>query len=385
MTTPAREFPGHIQAGGEASGAPWAEATFLTVDDEVAILVNQTEVARVASPTVTDTGTNDVFLIEGADEPLFFRPRDPEAFRAAVLPPQTTAEKIAAATAVTAAADDATLVMDTVPGSEPGAEADAEAAAEDEPSTPAWVWWVLGGLALLILVLLLAFCGDDGETGTSSTTTTTLAGSTTSVPATTTTAPATTTTAPATTTTAAPTTTTTAAATTTTVAPTTTSSLPEPAFGSGTQIVGEDVQPGVYETGIVTGLVGCEWERLSGTSGAPEEVIAGGEVANHDVVEVMADDAAFDTNCEAWYELTEMDPLLTEIPEGKWVLGTHISPGAYAAPGGVDCTWSRLSGLSGTPEDVIAGDEPSGAATVDIDPADVAFSSTGCGSWAPET
>jgi hypothetical protein len=381
MTTPAREFPGHIQAGGEASGAPWAEATLLTVDDEVAILVNQNEVARVASPTVTDTGTNDVFLIEGADEPLFFRPRDPAAFRAAVLPPQTTAEKIAAATAA-AEAQDATLVMDTVPGSEPSDEADAEAGAEDQPLTPTWVWWVLAGLAALILILLLAFCGDDGEVATSSTTTTTLAATTTSAPgATTTTAAVTTTTAVASTTTAAVTTST-AVATTTTAAATTTS-LPEPAFGSGTHIVGQDVQPGIYETGIVTGLVGCQWERLSGTSGAPEEVIAAGEVATHDVVEILADDDAFDTNCDAWYELTERDPLLTDIPEGKWVLGTHVSPGAYAAPGGVDCTWSRLSGLSGTPEEVIAGEEPSGAATVEIEPADIAFASAGCGEWSP--
>ena len=119
MATPAREFPGHVQAGGAATGAPWAEATFLMIGDEVAILVNQTEVARLTSPAVTDTGSDDVFLIEGGDQPLFFKPHDPAAFRTAVLPPQTTAEKIAAATAVTAADRDATMVMDTVPEPEP--------------------------------------------------------------------------------------------------------------------------------------------------------------------------------------------------------------------------------------------------------------------------
>lgn len=384
MTTPAREFPGHIQAGGEASGAPWAEATFLTVDDEVAILVNQTEVARVTTPTITDTGANDVFLIEGADEPLFFLPRDPEAFRAVVLPPQTTAEKIAAATAVPAA-DDATLVMDTVPGAEPGDEAESEEAAGDEPSTSPWVWWVLGGLALLILILILAFCGDDGETATSSTTTTTLAGSTTSVPATTTSAPATTTTAPATTTTAAPTTTTTTAAATTTVAPTTTSSLPQPAFGSGTHLVGDDIQPAVYETGQVEGPFGCYWERLSGLSGELDDIIANGNVAGHDVVEIAADDAAFGTDCDAWYDLTEREPLLTTIPEGKWVLNSHIRAGTYEAPGGDSCYWERLSGLSGTLDDVIANDLPQGPAIVEISSSDVAFNSAGCGDWAPQT
>jgi hypothetical protein len=380
MTTPAREFPGHVQAGGEASGAPWAEATFIKVEDEVAILVNETEVARLTSPRITDTGTNDFFLIEGADEPLFFRPRDPEAFRAAVLPPQTTAEKIAAATAVSAAADE-TMVMDTVPEPGPAGEGEAiEPAAEDQPSTPAWVWWVLAGLALLILILVLAFCGDEGEVATSSTTTTSIA-STSTVPATTTSAPATATTSQAATTTTAAATTTTAAATTTTPAATTTSSLPEPAFGSGTHIVGEDIQPGIYETGIVTELLGCEWQRLSGTSGAPDEVLATGQVANHDVVEILADDAAFDTNCEAWYELSGIDRPMTTIPEGKWVVNTHIESGTFSAPGGSNCAWARLSGLTGTEEEVIEAGTPTGPANVTIEPSDVAFTSVDCGEW----
>ena len=386
MTTPAREFPGHVQAGGEASGAPWAEATFLTVDDEVAILVNQTEVARVAAPTVTDTGSNDVFLIEGADEPLFFRPTDPDAFRAAMLPPQTTAEKIAAATAVAAGAEDATMVMDTVPESEPGDEA---ALAGEEETEPSWWrrWWWLVAIAALALILLVAFCGGDEGAPTSTTITTTLAGSTTTSPDTSsTTLPATTTTAPATTTsTAAATTTTTAPATTTTAASTTTSSLPDPVFGPGTHMVGSDVQPGVYETGIVEGPFGCYWERLSGLSGEIDDIIANGNVAGHDVVEIMDGDVAFGTDCDAWYDLTERDPLMTAIPEGKWVLNTHIAPGTYEAEGGDSCYWERLSGLSGTPEDVIANDLPGGSALVEIDPGDVAFNSIQCGEWAPAT
>jgi hypothetical protein len=384
MTTPARDFPGHVQAGGEASGAPWAEATFMKIDDEVAILVNETEVARLTSPTVTDTGTNDVFLIEGADEPLFFRPRDPDAFRAAVLPPTTTAEKIAAATAATAAAADETMVMDTVPEPGPAVEGDAfEPEADDQPTTPAWVWWVLAGVGALLLILLVSFCGDDGEVATSSTTTSTILGSTTTAPVTTSTAPASTTTAPIATTTTAAATTSTAPATTTTAPATTTSSLPPPAFGAGTHVVGEDVDPGVYETGIVTELLGCEWQRLSGTSGDPDEVLASGQVANHDVVEILADDAAFDTNCDAWYELSGIDRPMTTIPEGKWVVNTHIEFGTFSAPGGNDCAWARLSGLTGTEEDVIASETPTGPTSVTIEPSDVAFTSADCGEWTP--
>ena len=74
---------------------------------------------------------------------------------------------------------------------------------------------------------------------------------------------------------------------------------------------------------------------------------------------------------------------MTTIPEGKWVVGTHIRPGTYQAPGGNDCTWERLSGVSGTPEEIIATDQPAGEAVVEIDPSDFAFNSVGCGEWAP--
>ena len=380
MTSQARDFQGHIQAGGEASGGPWAEATLTTVGDELAVVVNQTEVARLTGPAITDTGQNDVFLIEGADQPLFFRPRDPVAFRAAFLPPLTTAERIAAASAPP---EDATLVMDSVPGEETSPEPGV-GDEEERPSALPW-WLIVVGLVVLV-ALLIAFCGDGEEAGTSSTTT--LLGTSTSASATTTptTLSPTTTAPPGATTTAPANTTTTAAAATTTAAPTSTvTTLPEPAFGAGTHVVGEEVQPGVYETGIVEGLRSCSWERLSGISGENEDIIASGEVANHDVVEIVDGDVAFGTDCDAWYPLTERDPLLTEIPEGKWVVGSHIMPGTYEAPGGSTCSWERLSGLTGTPDDVIASDLPSGPAVVQIAEDDVAFYSIDCGEWAPSS
>jgi len=380
MTGQGRHFEGQLRAGGQELANPWAEAVFAQVGDEVVLTVNQREVARLSGATVTRTEQSDVFLIEGAEQPLFFRPRDPTAFGEAVVPPMTTAELIAAASALP---EDATLVM--APLDEPAEPEPTGTEPIEEVTTPWWrQWWVIVLGLLLLLILILAICNDEPETGTS--TTTTLApAATTSVPGTTsaTTQPVTTT-VPATTTSTAVTTTTTPATTTTTSPPTTTSvPAPEPAFGAGTQIVGEDVQPGIYETGIVTNLLGCSWERLSGLSGTPEEVIAGSEVANHEVVEIMADDTAFDTDCEAWYPLTAVDPVMTTIPEGKWVLGTHIAPGTYQAPGGNDCAWERLSGLSGTPDDIIANELPSGQAVVEIDPSDIAFNSSGCGEWAP--
>jgi hypothetical protein len=354
---------------------PWAEATLTILGDEIVVVVNQTEVARLTSPAITDTGQNDVFLIEGADQPLFFVPRDPAVFRESVVPPMTTAEKIAAASAQP---EDATLVMDAVPDGEPAPESGVGA---EEAQTSSRPWWLIAAGLGLLVVLLIAFCGGGEETETSSTTT--LLGTATSAVDTTTAttlSPTTTTVAESTT---APTTSTTAQATTTTAAPTTSLTLPEPAFGAGTHVVGEDVQPGVYETGIVEGLFGCYWERLSGLSGEFEDIIANGNVANHDVVEILDGDAGFDTDCDAWYPLTERIPLLTAIPEGKWVLGSHIISGTYQARGGDSCYWERLSGLSGTIDDVITNDQPSGQAVVEIADDDIAFNSTSCGEWLP--
>jgi hypothetical protein len=384
MTSQGRHFEGQIRAGGQDLDNPWAEAVFTQVGDEVILTVNQREVARLPEAAISRTEQSDVFLIEGGDQPLYFRPRDPTAFGETVAPPMTTAELIAAASDPPA---DATLIME--PMDEPPIDEPIEEPIDAEPIEevpPPWwrQWWVIVGALLLLLILFLAFCNNDAETGTSTTTTlapavTTSIAGTTSV----TTAPATTTTIPPTTTTTAATTTTAPATTTTTPATTTSVPPPEPAFGAGNHVVGEEVEPGIYETGIVTSLLSCSWERLSGVSGTPEEVIAGNEVSNHDVVEIVGTDAAFDTNCEAWYTLTPVDPLMTTIPEGKWVVGTHVGPGTYQAPGGNDCTWDRLSGVSGTPEDVIASDESAGEAVVEVEPGDFAFNSVGCGEWSP--
>ena len=385
MTSQGRHFEGQLRAGGQELDNPWAEAVFTQIGDEVVLSVNQREVARLPEAAISRTEQSDVFLIDGADQPLYFRPRDPTAFGEALLPPLTTAELIAEASAPP---EDATLIMEPVdePLDEP-LEEPIDADPVEEVPTPWWrSWLVIVGALLLLLILFLAFCNNDPETGASTTTTVAPAVTTTVPGATTVTTQAVTTTIPPTSTsTTIPATTTSAPGPTTTTTPATTTSVPaaEPAFGPGTHIVGEDVEPGIYETGIVTDILGCGWDRLSGLSGEPEDIIAGNPVSNHDVAEIMAEDAAFDTDCEAWYPLTQLDPLMTTIPEGKWVLGSHITPGTYQAPGGNDCTWERLSGVSGTPEDIIATEQPSGQATAEIDPGDFAFNSVGCGEWVP--
>ena len=240
-------------------------------------------------------------------------------------------------------------------------------------------WWFIAAAVITGIVLIASLAGgeeDDPPVASESTTTTSTLATTTSsavVQTTTVSDPTTTTIA------ASTTTTTTAPTTTTTTAP----PGPEPAFGSGIQVVGEDVQAGIYETGMLgEGIFeGCYWERLSGFSGDFDEIIANNNAVVHDVVEIMSSDAAFDSDCDAWYELTPLDTPLSAIPQGKWVVGVHIEAGTYQAEGGDSCYWERLSGVSGEFDDILANDLPSGSAIVEISSSDYAFNSSGCGEW----
>lgn len=257
----------------------------------------------------------------------------------------------------------------------------------DQPTPFYKKWWFIVLAAIVGLGVLGSLVGDDTEdppTAAASTTTTAESTTSSSAPPTTTVVDdeeTTTTSQPTTTTTAAPETTTTEAPTTTTS--TTLPPGPEPAFGSGTQIVGEDVQAGIYETGRLGEGVfdGCYWERLAGFSGDFDEIIANNNVVVHDVVEIMDSDAGFDSDCGAWYELTEPDQPLDVIPQGKWLVGMHFEAGTYQAEGGDSCYWERLSGVSGEFDDILANDLPSGSAIVEISSSDYAFNSSGCGEW----
>ena len=73
----------------------------------------------------------------------------------------------------------------------------------------------------------------------------------------------------------------------------------------------------------------------------------------------------------------------TTFGDGIWIVGTDIAPGAYRAPGGSLCYWARLADFSG--EDIIANHftDTSTQVLVEIAASDVAFETTGCGTWEP--
>lgn len=70
--------------------------------------------------------------------------------------------------------------------------------------------------------------------------------------------------------------------------------------------------------------------------------------------------------------------------DGTYLVGTDIQPGTYATQALSGCYWERLSGLSGTSDDVIANDfvGADGQVVVTIAGSDVAFHTEDCGTWA---
>lgn len=69
-------------------------------------------------------------------------------------------------------------------------------------------------------------------------------------------------------------------------------------FGNGLHRVGVDVDPGTYRT---TGGGNCYWERLSGTSGEFDDIIANDLPTGASVVTISGSDAAFKSQgCGTW-------------------------------------------------------------------------------------
>jgi hypothetical protein len=246
-----------------------------------------------------------------------------------------------------------------------------------------WFWTLL--VLLIVALVIWAFSRDDeGEPVVTTVTTST----DTTIPVETpteTTAPVgeATTTVAETTTSSAETTTTVADTTTTVDTTTTLEAEREPVFGDGLLAGGGQVAPGVYETGDIGSgfLGGCGWQRLADDSGDEAAVLAERDAEGHEVVEIMETDGYFDSSCDEWFELEDLEEPLTPIPEGTWVVGVHILPGTYQADGGGGCRWERLSDASRDAESIIDSQESEQEVTVEILDIDFAFSSIGCGEW----
>lgn len=238
---------------------------------------------------------------------------------------------------------------------------------------PLWKRWWFWVLAAIFAIFFVPPMFGAGSPTTTTTTPTSAAEETTTTEA----APETTTTEVETTTTAAPTTTT-AAPTTTTVP-----ASPTPAFRSGTWLVGDEIEPGIYATAGES----CYWARLSGLSGAFGDIIANDNTNGQAIVDIAESDEAFESGC-AWYTLDELrafDLVATNdlIEDGTWLVGEQMAPGRWASEDNATCYWARLSGFSGGFSDITANGIVDGRAIVDVGASDIGFVSAGCSAWEP--
>lgn len=75
--------------------------------------------------------------------------------------------------------------------------------------------------------------------------------------------------------------------------------------------------------------------------------------------------------------------LTSTFGEGKQLVNVDVAPGRYQAPGSDFCYWERLSAANNDLDNLISNAIIHGPAVADIVATDVAFSSQGCGTWAP--
>ena len=156
---------------------------------------------------------------------------------------------------------------------------------------------------------------------------------------------------------------------------------PEPGFGDGTWRVGDDVASGLY---AAPGGDFCYWARLSGFGGTLDEIIANDLGPGRKLAAIVSTDVGFDTSgCGRWKPHETVASPLTTIPDGIWMVGPEILPGTYSAPGGDFCYWARLSGFTGSLDEVIANDLGAGRKIVTIQQGDAGFDTRGCGAWNP--
>jgi len=66
---------------------------------------------------------------------------------------------------------------------------------------------------------------------------------------------------------------------------------------------------------------------------------------------------------------------------GTYLVNVDINPGVYRSNNNSSCYWERDGGLSGTLDDILANDNVTGQAVVEIFASDVAFTTSRCGDW----
>ena len=156
-------------------------------------------------------------------------------------------------------------------------------------------------------------------------------------------------------------------------------------LGSGIYSVFHQIQPGVYKS-IKTSYGVCSWSRhnnLRIDEYGDRTTIESDYGWEPQFVRIMETDKAFKSSgCGTWQLLTVDQK--TSIPgDGKFSVAHQIKPGTYRSTNSSSksCWWSRHGDFKESSPKTIATGSGKGQQLVTILPSDVAFKSSGCGTW----
>jgi hypothetical protein len=152
-------------------------------------------------------------------------------------------------------------------------------------------------------------------------------------------------------------------------------------FGSGTKVIGADIQAGTYRTRH--GRPGCYLARLKGFGGSLADIIANTVSNGPVVVTIQATDKGFQSeNCDTWTsDLSQITTSTTSFGEGEFIVGTDVTPATYRNAGMKGCYWARLRGFGHSLDDISANGTSDAQAVVTINASDQGFANSSCGTW----
>jgi hypothetical protein len=111
------------------------------------------------------------------------------------------------------------------------------------------------------------------------------------------------------------------------------------------------------------------------------DVIANNIVSSSRViVDVLSTDVGFKTSrCGTWTPWTAVVP--TAVADGAFAVNSEIQAGLWSATFSGSCYWTRVNSFNGSLSAILASDFTYTSAVVRIQPTDVGFTSSGCGTW----
>lgn len=150
-------------------------------------------------------------------------------------------------------------------------------------------------------------------------------------------------------------------------------------FSNGAWLVGEEIAPGVWRA---LRSRTCSWKRLASVEGGVEDVAGSGSYLT---VEIRPFDAAFSSDGCGWWSQILTPPSanpLEPFGPGTWLVNEEIAPGLWQNTDSSEgCSWARLNRLDGEPSAITASGATQSLIVVEIIEADLAFDSSGCGTW----